>query len=433
MNEKQSNVIRAKNANSNFGTRGWSIVILGMVMYFCSAGIIVEGSNVMYPAIEAAQGLSVAGLYSMATVANLISIPLAFLFGLMIDKVGPRKIMALSWVLGAVGLVIVAFSYNFTIYCIGRCLISLASVGGITMAYNTLIANWFPTKKDLIQGYATIGSNLATAFSVIVLNILITKFAIRSTLFIAAVACLVIASISFLCYRDNPEEVGCYPDNDTSMTKEKAAELLNIGEEYKKTSPWTIKKLLKTKQVWQIAIGFGIILLCTVGILSTFVSTLAIKGLETNIAISMMTVAAVIAMPCSYLWGWLGAKFGTKNASLLLYGILALCILTMLIPASWSAYISCALLGCFIGAGNNLTPSIIASVFGRYDFPKAMTVIIPLWNIVVSFATTIVGVPQSLTGSYVAPYIVLLICAAIGFFLVLKLDETCIGRADLEQ
>lgn len=75
----------------------------------------------------------------------------------------------------------------------------------------------------------------------------------------------------------------------------------------------------------------------------------------------------------------------------------------------------------------------IASVFGRYDFPKAMTVIIPLWNIVVSFATTIVGVPQSLTGSYVAPYIVLLICAAIGFFLVLKLDETCIGRADLEQ
>ena len=50
------------------------------------------------------------------------------------------------------------------------------------------------------------------------------------------------------------------------------------GAEYKRTSPWTIRRLLRTKQVWQIAIGYGIILLITVGVLSTFVTTLSIKA-----------------------------------------------------------------------------------------------------------------------------------------------------------
>ena len=99
-------------------------------------------------------------------------------------------------------------------------------------------------------------------------------------------------------------------------------------------------------------------------------------------------------------------------------------------PGTWTAYVAAVLLGCFIGAGNNLTPAIIATVFGRYDFSKALAVIMPIWNIVVAFATTVVGVPQSLTGSYVAAYIVLTVVAVIGFILVVTLDDRCIGRED---
>jgi MFS family permease len=111
--------------------------------------------------------------------------------------------------------------------------------------------------------------------------------------------------------------------------------------------------------------------------------------------------------------------------------VIFLCVISMMIPVKESAYVAVVLLGCFIGAGNNLTPSIIGSVYGRYDFAKALTVIIPIWNIVVAFATTVVGVPQSLTGSYMVSYVVLLVCALVGFILVATLDERCIGRIDL--
>lgn len=48
-------------------------------MYFMSAGVIVEGSNVIYPAYAASTGISEASLYAIATVANLMAIPLSVL------------------------------------------------------------------------------------------------------------------------------------------------------------------------------------------------------------------------------------------------------------------------------------------------------------------------------------------------------------------
>ena len=202
------------------------------------------------------------------------------------------------------------------------------------------------------------------------------------------------------------------------------------GEEYRKNGGLTTGDILKKRQSWQIAFGYGIILLITVGILSTLVSTLIIKGLPEMNAISIMTIAAVLGIPFSYLWGYLGVKFSTKKATMLLYAVIFVMIAFMLIPGTWTAYVTAGLLGCFIGAGNNLTPAIIATVFGRYDFSKALAVIMPIWNIVVAFATTVVGVPQSLTGSYVAAYIVLTVVAVIGFILVVTLDDRCIGRED---
>jgi MFS family permease len=431
MSKTNNGVIKAKNANSDFGSRGWFMIIVGMLMYFCSAAVTSEGSNLLYPAYSEATGIGTAGLYSIATIASLCCIPLSVVMGLCLSKFGPRKAISASWLIGAVGLVITGFSHEVVAYTIGRVLINVASYGGITISFNGLVANWFPTKKDLVQGYATMGSNLATAFALIFLNLLINNLSIQKTYWVCGLVYLIIAIISYVGFRDNPEDVNRFPDNDKTMTREKAMELQAIGEEYKKTSPWTIKKLLMTKQTWQIAIGFGMILLITVGILSTFVTTMTIKGLELNTAIGMMTAAAVVALPCSYLWGYLGTKFGTKRASLLLYVVIFLCVISMMIPVKESAYVAVVLLGCFIGAGNNLTPSIIGSVYGRYDFAKALTVIIPIWNIVVAFATTVVGVPQSLTGSYMVSYVVLLVCALVGFILVATLDERCIGRIDL--
>lgn len=84
---------------------------------------------------------------------------------------------------------------------------------------------------------------------------MISSFQVGGAFYICAGAFLVIAVVSLVFVRDNPEDVGLYPDNDQSMTREKAQALFEVGESYRKSSPWTISKLLRTKQVWQISIG----------------------------------------------------------------------------------------------------------------------------------------------------------------------------------
>ena len=421
-----------KSANSKFSARGWLIVFLGMAMWFFAAAMNVEGANLIIPAFSAAYSVSAAALYSIATVASLLTIPGVAACGALQNKIGPRKTILICWVVAACGMGVLGLARNLAVYCIGRLLMGVGANCATYIGLNGIITNWFPRKKDLVQGYVTMGSNLSTALCLYLIGFLLAKVSLSGTFFVWGVVYLALGLLSFFLLRDNPEELGEYPDNDRTVSQEEVQERFRQGEAYRKNNAMTTKDILKKKQTWQIAVGYGIILLITVGILSTLVTTLIIKGLPEARAISIMTIAAVLGIPCSYLWGWLGVKFSTKKATLLLYAVIFAMIAFMLIPGTWTSYVTAVLLGCFIGAGNNLTPSIIATVFGRYDFPKALSVIMPIWNIVVAFANTIVGVPQSLTGSYVAAYIVLAVVAVIGLILVLTLDDRCIGLSDEE-
>ena len=419
-----------KNASSKFSARGWLIVFLGMAMWFFAAAMNVEGANLIIPAFSASYAVPAAVLYGIATVANLITIPGVAACGALQSKIGPRKIILLCWAVAACGMGVLAMARNLAVYCIGRVLMGVGANCATYIGLNGIITNWFPRKKDLVLGYVTMGSNLSTALCLYIIGFLLAKVSLTGTFLVWGVIYLVLGVLSFALLRDNPEELGEFPDNDRSLTQEQVQEQFRQGEEYRKNGGLTTGDILKKRQSWQIAFGYGIILLITVGILSTLVSTLIIKGLPEMNAISIMTIAAVLGIPFSYLWGYLGVKFSTKKATMLLYAVIFVMIAFMLIPGTWTAYVTAVLLGCFIGAGNNLTPAIIATVFGRYDFSKALAVIMPIWNIVVAFATTVVGVPQSLTGSYVAAYIVLAVVAVIGFILVVTLDDRCIGRED---
>mgnify|MGYP004461842673 CR=1 FL=1 len=420
-----------KDANSKFSGRGWLIVFLGMAMWFFAAAMTVEGANLIIPAFSTAYNVSAAALYGIATVASLISIPGVAACGALQSKIGPRKIILLCWTVAACGMGVLGLARNLTVYCIGRVLMGVGTNCANYIGLNGIITNWFPRKKGLVLGYVTMGSNLSTALCLYLIGFLLTKLSLSGTFFIWGAIYLALGLLSFVLLRDNPEEMGEFPDNDRTLTQEQVQEQFHKGEEYRKAGGMTTMDILKKRQSWQIAFGYGIILLITVGVLSTLVSTLIIKGLPELKAVSIMTIAAVLGIPFSYLWGYLDVKFSTKKATMLLYCVIFAMIAFMLIPGTWTAYVTAVLLGCFIGAGNNLTPAIIATVFGRYDFSKALAVIMPIWNIVVAFATTVVGVPQSLTGSYVAAYIVLAVVAVIGFVLVITLDDHCIGKQDV--
>ena len=60
------------------------------------------------------------------------------------------------------------------------------------------------------------------------------------------------------------------------------------GMKYRQTSPWTVRKLLRTKETWFIGIGGGVLVMFNVGIMSNFIPMCASAGIEMNQAIFLM-------------------------------------------------------------------------------------------------------------------------------------------------
>lgn len=83
-------------------------------------------------------------------------------------------------------------------------------------------------------GYVTMGSNLSTALCLYIIGFLLAKVSLTGTFLVWGVIYLVLGVLSFALLRDNPEELGEFPDNDRSLTQEQVQEQFRQGEEYRK-------------------------------------------------------------------------------------------------------------------------------------------------------------------------------------------------------
>lgn len=418
----------AKDQKSNFGAKGWLLVLFCAALFFIGGGSVNDGMNAVVPAFSGAFGWSTGLLYSLNTIGGWVGIIGAVVFGALAQRKGVKATVIVSLLLGVAAMFLWGRANSVALFAVALFAMNIAQNGFMQVGPSTLAANWFPTKKGLVMGWMTMGCNVATAIYVRIFSGVMGKSGLTRAFDVFAIFMVVLLIVAVVFLKSNPEEAGCYPDNDKSMTPEDRDRLFELGKTYERTSPWTVKKLLSTKVVWLIGIAYGIIIMITLGTISQLVPTIMSLGFSENFALNMMTICAIIGLVFSYLFGLLDAKIGTRKASLVFYIWTMLAILFMALPGKWTVYPAVFFMGGFVGAGNNLTASITSTVFGRYDFSKAWSVIFPITVAVRSLGYGIVGVLADLTGGYTVPYVVLLGCALVAFILIFVMKDTCIGR-----
>lgn len=219
--------------------------------------------------------------------------------------------------LAAASTIAYGYSVNVAMYAVTLVLmVTFINAFALTCGF-AICANWFPTQKGIVMGFTTIGMNLASAIISIILNGLSQRFNIAIALTIMGGVIAVVGILVAVCVKATPEEAGCLPDNDP-----KVAELIHKEEEeLKNVAKLSYKDALKNPKVWILGIGYGCFDLATVGIMSQLVGFFqAVKGFELQTAIFTITIAAVIGMVGSWLWGVVDQKIGTKVTSVI-FGI----------------------------------------------------------------------------------------------------------------
>ncbi len=413
--------------SSNFGVKGWGVIIISFLCILLDSSLINDSLNVTIPAFAEIKGWNINILYMFSTITAWIAVAGAVMWGIISKKINIRFAWAASLLITGIACIFWGNASSSAIYLV--CL-AISSVGGMGFAYianMNVIANWFPKKKGIAMGWVTIGFPLSAAVSANLAGMLLGTGGLGNVYRFYAICSFVLFVIVAVFIRDYPEQAGAFPDNNKKFAKEEAQAELEQGLEYMKTSTWVPSKLLKTGKVWQIAISLGIMELLSLGIMTNFMPRCLQAGYEQTEILTMLGIAGVIAMFGSIGCGLLDATMGTKKATVITLIIAIIAIVLNLIPTRATMYLSLPFLGVMLGGAANYLVSLTNTIWGRYDFPMAYKVLKPMVAAIGALGVSIVGVLGN-TFSYAFAYGVLAVLAAIAAILMALLDDSLIGR-----
>ncbi len=419
--------------NSKFGKWGWSMIIYTALLYYFWSGIGSDGLNLYPDAFAKLHGWDSNQLLGFATPAGIIAVFGGILFGRMLIKTGVKKMSGFALIVTGILYAVFGFVKSPVMY-----LICLTAFVFVSMAFGlictaALMGNWFPRKKGIALGWATMGAPICTATFVALMSALYGAFGISTSHVIMGCVMIVLGIVSFFWVKDDPSEVGAYPDNLPDGAEAFQRQMREM-QEYK--SPFTVAKLLKDKDMWLISVGFGMLWMVTVGVVSQFVprmiSVMApVIGPEAaqKKALMMLTIAALVGIAGSYFWGWLDQKVGTKLASAV-YSLSYIAALLLLIFAKIEilTYVAIVFVGLGIGGLLNLMPSLVISVYGRKDFAAANALVSPIASLIQKGAFVIMAVSLAASGGdYTMPYMIFIGIDVVGLILLLLVTNKCKG------
>nr|WP_320143610.1 MFS transporter [uncultured Cohaesibacter sp.] len=388
---------RAPDTKANFTGKHWQVIIFQGLLFFLGAGVTTHGLNVVIPTLSKTYNLDYAQLLALATPASWAGIVSSYLAAKASEKWGAKLTLLVCLLFTAVFYAALGYASSMMLFVFFFSGVAFFASGGAYIAGPSIIANWFPNKKDLAFGWTTIGQNLSSAFFVMLLAWFLATFGPQWG-FSGMSVLLVILFLLFAVFSKNtPEEAGCFPDNDPNWKQHAAVDEGNAGA----VNPaLTTGALLRNKDVWLLGLGAGGVYIVLVGVLSQLVPRMMDMGLDLQTAIWYMSLSALIGTVGAPFWGWLGQKIGTKWALAFYEAWWVVAIVINLLAGSSVVilWVSLLMIGLSLGGATNLTTSVVAGKFRRKAFAPAFGVVSPIQSIVRCFAFSILALGLNYLG-----------------------------------
>ncbi len=418
-----------------FGKKGWMVIIFTLFIYMftCTAP---DTLNVSVTVFAQAFGWDSNQMLMFSAVGGFAGIAVSAVLGVVIAKKGVKIPTFVMMIASALIWLFHGHVHAFVTYGLAVVLLTAFSNALNLVSTQQIMSNWFPKKKGIALGWATMGTCFSSAIMVAVFQGMFGK-GISAPYHLMFGIFIILAIITMVWFKQFPEEAGAYPDNEPITEEERQANLAMLNNA---KTEFTIGKLLRTKEMWMLTIIFGFVALGLVAVISQMVPRLVAVGLGQNMAIMYLTIASIIGIPASVIWGFIDQKLGT-NKTVRVFCVLWTLMLVISALGSGMVNVPMAVFSVIfyailLGGMMNLMPSAIISVFGRFDFADANKIIMPLIIGIRSCAFLLVPVMlaaagPNVNGGYRNAFIVCAVLSAISTIVAFLLKDKCIGRTSI--
>lgn len=325
--------------------------------------------------------------------------------GVLVDKFGPRKMIALGLAILGLGFILLSRVDSLLSFYLALITIALGTGIGGFLAVMSLLTNWFEKFRARSMAIATIGVNVG-GLMVVALTWSVSSFGWRSTaLFLAIIIFMLIIPITKIV-RDRPEDYGLLPDGTKPENIESYTE--KTIEQESNNEDITVKEAIRSQAFWVISLVHGIAVMA--------LSALAVHQIErmVQVGISMEMAGLVVSVYTGFgiffriLSGYLADKIDKRYVIAV---FLVFQTLSLLVFAFGNSVFSFMIFGLLFapgwsGRGAALT-AYRGELFGRKRFASITGLSMVITNALSLTGPIFTGVLFDATGSYESPFVIM--------------------------
>ena len=399
----------------NFGKVGRRMVIY-LVFFYLSVSVIPPTLTVGIPALCAQYGWDYAQLMSVNTFGGWLSIPITLIFARIVDKKGSRWPSLIIMILCAAAIFGMAAPI-LPVFLVSLLLENALNNAPTMVTPNAMVAEWFPRKKGIVLGIVSTGLLLGGVVVLPVFSAVTEAVNVHAAYIVLAVYVLIVG-LAIVFFKDRPEDMGCYPDNDPTYVRP-------VREENATT--YKLTSYLKQGKFWLLVLSFGLAFLAMMILVSTGTQILAEAGISGGMSIGVIVIGSVFGIIGSVALGYLDQVKGPKLASVLT-AVLMVAGALLIGGFLHSGKTALVIIGVCVfyfamGAVANLAFSMAITVYGPEEFNSMNTLFAPLLVAIRTTSYMVVGFAYQASGSYLSTCWIMAGTMVVAFVILLAVPR----------
>jgi MFS family permease len=401
-NSARNRLIRVPGAKSEIGAKGvppfaWVVVtVLAVALTFASGARFLFG--VVLKPMSEEFGWDRAQLTGAVLLAMIVLSICQPIVGILVDRVGPKKILVGGLALLGVSLIPFSFVTNlWQVYLLYGFLMSFGLAAASPVLATSLVGRWFTEKRGLAMSMATSGSAFGQLLIVPLAAWVMLATSWQMTYRIMAVALLALAlPLSAIVLRDAPGSA------------------VAAGEPIRAVDGLTLREAILHPAFWVLAFGF---LVCgwTMAFPNThFLAYADDMGMSVLHAANTVSVTAVFSILGSVIFGLAADRYQRTSVLALTYALRgAAFLLLLLLPAGNLLYVYGLVLGISWAATTPLTAAIAADRYGPKHLGLIFGSLFTFMNLGAGVGALLGGVIFEIAGGYEAALIINIALGAV--------------------
>jgi sugar phosphate permease len=356
---------------------GWWIVGACFLVSLYVACTVTYGFTAFFEPIANEMGWSYAAISLAASIRGLESGFLTPVIGILVDRLGPRRLMFSGAILVGLSLILLSRVMSLATFYGVFVLLSLGLSTCSATVTMTAVANWFRRKTSIAVGFMSSGTGVG-GLMVPLLILLIGTFQWRTSLTIIGLGAWAIILPLSLVVRHKPEQYGYLPDGDVKPDSvETNAINLPVPDEVNAG----VRETLRNRAFWQISLSLSLHNMAMSMIvihIMPYLTTIGIQRTTSGLMVSAISLASIMGR---ISFGWFGDKFDKRFVTAGGFFLLSLGLFLFgYVFARETSYILLIIIVLGLGMGGPIpmTAVLLRKYFGRARLGSILGLVISI-------------------------------------------------------